>query len=86
MVFFNDNGMFRLDEMALESASFRKIMEDGIVTDEEVREQGNRVVTLFRQLEETFTPEQLTLIAEAVTQSGVLYAITQYKQIQEFHN
>jgi hypothetical protein len=86
MVFFDENGMFRLDEMALESATFRKIMEDEMVTDEEVREQSDRVVALFRQLEEAFTTEQLALIAEAMTQSGVLHAIMQYKQHQEFHH
>jgi hypothetical protein len=86
MVFFDNNGMFRLDEKTLESATFKKIMDDEIVTDEEVTEQGELVISLFRGLEEAFTPEQLEQIAEAVTQLGVLQTVTQYKQIQEFHH
>jgi len=86
MAFFDNNGMFRLDEMALESATFKKIMDDEIVTDEEVAEQGELVISLFRRMEDVFTPEQLEQIAEAVTQLGVLQAVMQYKQIQEFHH
>jgi hypothetical protein len=85
-VFFDENGMFRLDEIALESATFRKMMEDNIVTDEEVNEQSELVITLFRRMEESFNAEELSLIAEAVTQLGVLHAVTQYQQIQEFHH
>ncbi|GHT28815.1 hypothetical protein AGMMS49574_03880 [Bacteroidia bacterium] len=85
-VFFDENGLFRLDEMALESATFRKIMEDNTVTDEEVTGQSELVITLFRRMEESFNAEQLSLVAEAVTQLGVLHAATQYQQIQEFHH
>ncbi len=85
-VFFDANGMFRLDEMALENSKFKKIMEDDVVTDEEVVEQSEQVCVLFRRMEDQFTPEQLELIADAVTQLGVLHAVVQYRQLQEFHH
>jgi len=85
-VFFDENGMFRLDEMATKSQSFQKIMEDEIVTDEEIVEQTERVHELFQRMEKSFSPEQLELIADSITQLAVLYAITQYQQLQEFNN
>lgn len=84
-MFFDENGWFRLDEMVVDNPTFKKIMADDRVTDEEVTEQSQRVIALYRELEQRFTPEQLALIAEAITQTGVLYAVTRYQELQEFH-
>jgi hypothetical protein len=85
MAFFDENGIFDLDEHILKSPSFRKIMVDKTVTDEELSEQSGRVIALFRKLEETLAPDQLSLVVEAITEAGVFYAVTQHKQLQEFH-
>jgi len=86
MIFFDKNENFCLDEMTLKNATFRKIMADGTITDEELSEQSERVIALFRKMEDALAPEQLSLVAEAITEAGVLYAVTQYKQLQEFHH
>ena len=36
-MFFNEKGILNIDEMVADNASFKNIMEDGIVTEEEVK-------------------------------------------------
>lgn len=83
---FDENGMFRLDEEIAKQPTFQKIMEDGIVSDEEVEQQSQLLISLMKKLEQDLSPEQLKEVEEVLTQAGVLYAISQYKQIQEFHH
>ena len=78
--------MFRLDEEIAKQPTFQKIMEDGIVSDEEVEQQSQLLISLMKKLEQDLSPEQLKEVEEVLTQAGVLYAISQYKQIQEFHH
>lgn len=85
-MFFDKNGMFRLDEMVAQRATFQKIMEDGVVEDAEVVAQAELVLSLYRKLEESFTEEQLRQIADTIIETGVLHSITQYKELQEFHH
>ena len=61
-------------------------MEDGIVSDEEVEQQSQLLISLMKKLEQDLSPEQLKEVEEVLTQAGVLYAVSQYKQIQEFHH
>ena len=83
---FDENGMFRLDEEIAKQPTFQKIMEDGIVSDEEVEQQSQLLISLMKKLEKDLSPEQLKEVEEVLTQAGVLYAVSQYKQIQEFHH
>lgn len=84
-MFFDEEGRIRLDELVAEDATFKKIMEDREVTDQELADQSERVVGLFRNLERDFTPEQQARVAELLTQTGILYAVSRYKELQEFH-
>ncbi len=82
-MFFDENGMFRLDEMVVESKTFQKIMEDEIVTDEEIREQSLLVVELYKRLEKSLNAEQLKLVAETIVEMGVLQSACQYAELKE---
>ncbi len=82
---FDKDGMFRLDELMAERLTFRKIMEDNIVTDEEIEEQSCLVIELLKKIEETFLPEQLVQVENVLVEFGVLSAVYQYKQIQDLH-
>lgn len=84
-MFFDENGMFCLDEKVAQSPSFQKIMDDQIVTDEEILEQARSVIELYKELETEFTEKQLAKIAEVMVQTGVLQLISQYKKLQELH-
>ena len=64
------------------SDRFKKIMEDGIVTDEELKEQSDKIVGILRRMEKKYSPEQLAEIKELLVESSVLYAVYQQYAIQ----
>lgn len=80
--FFNSDGVLNLDEAIMEMDSFKKIMEDGSVTDDEILQQANHVTVLLHRIEEICTPEQVTLVKEAMAELSVLYAVYHYKEFQ----
>lgn len=85
-MFFDENGMLRLDEMVAEQPTFKKIMEDQVVTDAELEQQANLVVSILKRIEETFPPEYLKQVEELLAETSVLYAASQYKNLQELRH
>lgn len=85
-MFFDENGMLRLDEAVAERPTFKKIMEDQVVMDAELEEQANLVVSILKRIEETFPPEQLKQVEELLAETSVLYAANQYKELQELRH
>lgn len=77
-MFFNENGILNLDELVENNASFKTIMEDGIVTDEEVQVQSDKVVAMMHAMEQKHTPEQLEEIKQLLVETNVLYAVYNY--------
>jgi hypothetical protein len=80
--FFDKDGIINLDESVMEMDSFKKIMDDGIVTDEELVGQANRVTSLLHKAEEAFSQEQIALVKEVLSEMSVLYTVYHYKELQ----
>lgn len=74
-VFFNEDGSLKINETIMNQPSFMKIMEDGIVTVEEIEEQSRKVLSIFRKIEDTFSDEQKGLVQELLVETNVLNAI-----------
>ena len=74
-VFFNEDGSLKINETIMSQPSFLKIMEDGVVTAEEIEEQSRKVLSIFRKIEDTFNDEQKELVQELLVESNVLNAI-----------
>ena len=74
-VFFNEDGSLEINEIIMSQPSFVKIMEDGVVTADELEEQSRRVLSIFRKIEDTFNDEQKMLVQELLVESNVLNAI-----------
>jgi len=72
--FFDETGSLNLDEMILNQPSFRKIMEDGIVTEEELAEQSQRVTDMLKRLEKNLSPEQIDQVRELLAEISVIVA------------
>ena len=68
----------KIDSLVRESASFKRIMSDGIVEDKEVEEQGWRVEALLTELERTLAPEQFRLVTAFMAELSVLQVVLQY--------
>lgn len=84
-MFFNQNGIFNIDEAILNKESFKKIMEDGIVSEEEIKEQSEKVIGLFKDIENKFSEEQLRDIKDLLAETSVLYAVYNIYSIQSLN-
>ena len=81
-MFFNEQGMLNLDEAVMNQPTFKKIMEDGIVTEQEIKEQSERIL---RSMEKNYTEEQQREIKELLVEAGVLFTTSQYHALQSLH-
>ena len=79
--FDQETGTLLLDEYVVEVDSYRRIVEDETITDAELVEQTQRVVSLLRQLEETLSPEAKAIATEALSELAVM-AHLQVKRLQ----
>lgn len=79
---FNEQGYIDIDEMIAQEPSFQKIMADGIVTDDELREQTETVINLLHEVENKFSEEDKLLVKRLFAETNVLSAIYQYHQLQ----
>lgn len=84
-MFFNEKGILNIDELIMNNASFKKIMEDGIVTEKEIKEQSDKVVALLHDMEKKYSEEQLNEIKDLLVESGVLYAVYNFYSIQSLN-
>jgi hypothetical protein len=84
-MFFNEEGILNIDEAVLETPSYKKIMEDGIVTEEELVSQAQKVVSMLQTMEKKYNEEQLVEIKALLTESSVLYAVYNIHSIQNLN-
>ena len=81
-MFFNEKGILNIDEMVANNASFKNIMEDGIVTEEEVKAQSDKVIAMLHDMEAKYSQEQLAKITSLLAETSVLYAVYNFHSIQ----
>lgn len=84
-MFFDKKGILNIDEFVVNNESFKKIMEDGIVTEEEIKAQSDKVVALLHDMEKKYSETQLAEIKELLVESGVLYAVYNFYSIQSLN-
>ncbi len=81
-MFFNEQGIIDIDELIAKQSSFQKIMDDGIVTDEELQEQSQRVIGLLHEAEMRFSDTDQQFIKTLFAETNVLSAIYHYYEHQ----
>lgn len=79
---FDKDGILNLDGAMLASSSFKKIMEDGVVTSDELDAQIKRVSDLLHEAEKRFSAEDLECVEHLLVESNVLFAVFNKFQIQ----
>lgn len=84
-MFFNEEGILDIDEAVIETPSYKKIMEDGIVTEEELVSQAQKVVSILQTMEKKYNEEQLLEIKALLTEASVLYAVYNIHSIQNIN-
>ena len=81
-MFFNEQGMLNLDEAVMNQPTFKKIMEDGIVTEQEVKEQSERIISILKSMEKNYSEDFQREIKELLVETGVLITTSQYHALQ----
>lgn len=81
--FFDDSGCLNIDELIQCQPSFRRIMADGIVTEDELSEQSSRVTTLLKEIERTASSGLIEKIRELLAEMSVLIAARHTYEQQE---
>ena len=84
-MFFNEEGILNIDEMVAGNASFKTIMEDGVITEEEIKTQSDKVIAMLHDMEAKYSDEQLAEIKSLLVESSVLYAIYNFHSIQNIN-
>lgn len=84
-MFFNEEGFLNIDEVVVNNASFKAIMEDGVITEEEIKAQSDKVVSLLHNMEAKYNEEQLAEIKNLLVESSVLYAVYNFYSIQNIN-
>ena len=84
-MFFNEKVLLNFDEMVANNDSFKRIMEDNTVDENEIKEQSDKVVAMLHQMEKEFSEEQLLKVKELLVETSVLYAIYNYYSIQHLN-
>ena len=77
-----ENGLLSLDELIVKSPSFQQIMADGIVTEEELKAQSEKVTALIEKVEQMCNDNQLAAIKELIAEMNVLYAAYNYMNLK----
>ena len=84
-MFFNEEGILNIDEMVVNNTSFKAIMEDGVITEDEIKAQSEKVVSLLHDMEAKYSEEQLAEIKNLLVESSVLYAVYNFLSIQNIN-
>ena len=84
-MFFNEEGILNIDEMVVNNASFKNIMDDGVVTDEEIKAQSDKVVAILHDMEAKYNAQQLAEIKALLAETSVLYAVYNFYSIQNIN-
>lgn len=79
---FDANGMLNISDIILNHPSYKTIMEDGIVTDEELKNQSDAAVAALKRLESICNEEQQNAILDTLSEMGVLFAVYHQYQLQ----
>lgn len=81
--FNTKTGILQLDEDITNNPSYKKIMEDGEVSDKELQNQAQRTLELFQKTESILNDEQKEMVGSLLTELSVLQAVYTFKQIAE---
>ena len=84
-MFFNEEGILNIDEMVVNNVSFKAIMEDGVITEEEIKAQSDKVVAMLHDMEAKYNEEQLAEIKNLLVESSVLFAVYNFHSIQSIN-
>ena len=73
---FDEKGLLNTEDLIMNTPSFQKIVEDQVITEEEIREQSERVANILKEIEEKCNDEQIELVRNLLAEVSVFVAIS----------
>ena len=73
---FDEKGFLNIEDLIMNTPSFQKIVEDQVITEEEIREQSERVANILKDIEEKCNDEQIELVRNLLAEVSVFVAIS----------
>lgn len=80
---FDENGMLNIADIEAENPSYKAIMEDGVVTDQELKDQADATLASLHRLQELCSEEQQDAVLSAITDMSVLFAAYHNYELQQ---
>ena len=79
-----ENPDFKLVDAVFERPSIKRILDDGKVSEEEMKEQTELTMKMYEELKSTLTEEQADKLAELMKETGVLFMVCLYHNLKRF--
>lgn len=79
----DENGNLTFDEAVFNRQSIREILNDGVVTEEEIMEQSERTKKLYNEMKAGLSPELLDKLNALMEEMGVLFSITLFHNFKQ---
>lgn len=80
---FDGNGLLNISDIVKNHPSYKAIMEDGIVTDQELKEQAYATIASLRKLQSICNEQQQNAILDAISEMSVLFAAYHNYELQD---
>lgn len=77
----NKINVLDLESIMMNNTSLTKILEDGIVTEEEINVQSKKVIAIAHELEQICTDDQLMKIQSLIAEMNALYVAYNYNEL-----
>lgn len=78
-LFDDATGGLLLDEAVLRSPIYQAMIEDNVITDDEIMAQATRVLDLLKQIDRQLGEDDRALVIQAISQIAVLYEVNAMK-------
>lgn len=82
---FDENGLLNIADIVSTHPYYKAIMEDGIVTYKELRDQADSTIASLRRLQAICNEEQQNAILEAISEMSVLFAAYHNHELQNLN-
>lgn len=80
---FDENGFLNIGDIVASHPAYKTIMEDGIVTEDELKTQADATIASLRRLQQLCSDEQQGLILDAISDMSVLFAVYHNYELQK---
>ena len=82
--FFDENGFCNIDESIAKRDTFKKILEDGKITEDEVKKQSELVILLLNELDEKLDEKEKKMVLDVICEMSILYTLSQKNIIDNY--